>query len=426
MRNLISNFRYGVSATLIMCILLTCSKNEVSVKKPVGTLKIDLGVSVASYDVYNHLKAANPEEFVVNIYNTSDELIIGFNRAADIPEVIELPEGSYYAEAYSDNNIPAAFENDYYYGRSDNFDIIAAQTSTVVITCTLSNIMVTVIYSDNVMSSFDDYITTVSNAGGSLIFGPDETRPGYFDEGPLSINANLYYSDDAGEPQSKMLTGTIQNAIPGRHYQILIDATISDGEAIVDLVVDESYDTEVVVISEDESGSSAGNGDLLITEIMYNPAALSDTEGEWIEIYNNSASDYNLLNVIVVRASTGDRHTIGSDIILSQGSYAVIARTATATDHVDYVYGSSISLPNTGEELQLFTYGTNGTDGELICVVDYGAANFNTGLSGISVQLDPSISEVAQAMNGLNWCESTQTYSTGDLGSPGIQNTPCP
>jgi hypothetical protein len=426
MKKSIINFRNGVVSTLILTTFLTCTKKGITEEKPTGFLSLKVGMAVAVFDVHSHLKAANPDDFIVNIFSDDGELVESFARAADIPENIPLPEGTYYAEAYSDNNLPAAFENDYYYGVSDPFDILAGQTSSISITCKLANIMVSVIYSDNVISGFDDYSTTVSNSGGSLLFAATETRAGYFSEGPLNIEAVLLFDDGSGTMESKILSGIIQGAEAGKHYQILIDAAMEEGEAGIELIVDESYETELVVISEEGPVAGPGTGDLLITEIMYNPAVISDTEGEWIEIYNNSATDYNLLNVIFVRVSTDDRHTIGSDIILSPGDHAVLARTAAAADQVDYVYGSSISLPNTGDELQLYTYGSDGTDGDLICRVDYGAVNFNTGLSGVSIQLDPSITDPAEAMDGLNWCESTLSYSADNLGTPGEANTDCP
>jgi hypothetical protein len=408
-----------------MLTFFGCSKKEVNEEKPRGNLNLNVGIAIAAFDVYNQLKAANLDEFVVTIYNETDEVVESYTRAADMPEVISLPEGIYYADAYSDNNLPAAFENDYYYGISESFEIIAGESTAASITCTLANIRVTVIYSDNVINGYDDYSTAVSNSGGSLVFEADETRAGYFNEGPLDIEATLTYSDGVGDPQTKILTGVIADAEPGKHYQITIDAAVAGGEAVIELSADESYETIVVEISEETPVAGPGNGDLLITEIMYNPAVISDSEGEWIEIFNNTASDYNLHNVVLVRVSSDDRHTIISDVIIPPGGFAVLARTVTATDNVDYAYGSSISLPNTGEKLQLFTYGTDGTDGELICSVDYGAANFNTGLSGISIQLDPSITDSEEAMDGLNWCESTASYSADNLGTPGSVNTDC-
>ncbi len=35
-------------------------------------------------------------------------------------------------------------------------------------------------------------------------------------------------------------------------------------------------------------------GDLIITEIMNNPSAVGDSEGEWFEIYNNGSQDINI------------------------------------------------------------------------------------------------------------------------------------
>jgi hypothetical protein len=75
--------------------------------------------------------------------------------------------------------------------------------------------------------------------------------------------------------------------------------------------------------------------------------------------------------------------------------------------------------------LILNEYGTDGTDGNIICRVDYGEAGFPTGLNGCSMQLAPDITEVDDALLGTNWCASTLTFASGDLGTPGTQNTTC-
>jgi hypothetical protein len=78
-----------------------------------------------------------------------------------------------------------------------------------------------------------------------------------------------------------------------------------------------------------------------------------------------------------------------------------------------------------GENLIVNTFGTDGTDGDVICSVDYGAAGFPSGVNGKSIQLDPGITGAAEAMLGTNWCVSTLPYNTGDLGTPGSINTTC-
>ena len=407
--------------TFMLCI--SCSKKEQELPKT-GRLSITMGISVEAFDVYNNLKAAEPDDFPVTIYDLSGSVILAFAHASEIPDAVDLPEGTYYAAAHSDNDLPAAFDNPYYYGESEIFTIIAGETTTASITCTLANIMVTVVYAQSVIDDFSNYETVVSNSAGNLTFGMSEIRAGYFNQGPLSIKATLTYLNGNGIPETMTLSGNIASPVAGRHYEIHIEAELTDGYGNILLDVDESYETEVVVISnEDPSGWNYG--DLLITEIMYDPDALGDSEGEWLEVLNNSDETVNLKDLVLRRGFNNALHVIANDVILASGEYAVLARTITATDNTDYVYGTSITLPNAGEELILNTYGTDGTDGYIICSVDYGDPSFPSVPAGSSLQLSSDITSATEAMLGSNWCESTVAYNTGDLGTPGIANSLC-
>ena len=400
-----------------------CSKNNPEENQPVGHASIRVGISVAVSQVYNSLKAAEPDEFVVAIYAESGNEVMRFPRAADMPVSVDLPEGNYYAAAWSDNNVPAAFDNDYYYGESEIFSIVAGETTQVSFTCVLANIRVTVVYAASVTEDFDTYVTTVSNAEGSLVFSEDEIRAGYFNAGPLTIQAVLGYTDGSGAVQSMTLDGLIQSPEAGKHYEILIDAALSDGYGAIAFEVDESYETETVMLGDEPANDMSG--ELLITEIMYNPSAIGDAEGEFIELLNVSDAVVNLNGLVIRRGSNNSLHVIAEDLPLLPQQYALLANGEAATDHVDYVY-SSISLVNSGEEIIINTYGTDGTDGDVICRVDYGAAGFPAGLNGSSIQLSDGITDVNEAMTGTNWCASTIAYNTGDLGTPGTVNSPCP
>lgn len=410
-----------VLSALAMVILLSCSKKENSNLQLPGKLRLNVGVSVVSFNVYNHLKAADLSAFLITVYNQQDEIVEQYYGADQIPEFIELSEGIYYVTAHSNNNLPAEFDNDYYFGQSENFSIAAGQTISSTITCTLSNIMITIIYSESIVQNFSDYSTTVSNLSGSLEFDMNENRAGYFDEGPLHIESNLHYTDGEGNIQTKNLSGNINDAEAGKHYEIHIDASLADGSAILNLVVDESYETELIVLNDEETEMS---GELLITEIMFNPSSLSDTDGEYIEIKNVSDETINLRDLVIRRGSNNDIHSITEDIIILPGETSLLARSDIAATEVDYVY-TNISLLNNGDELYINTYGTDGTDGTVICMVDYGAPGFLTTLNGTSIQLDPSISDIKDALLGTNWCESTSVFSTGDFGTPGSENTNC-
>jgi hypothetical protein len=418
-----------LSFQMILCLafgmlLNSCAKYEAGSTSDQfrGTLKLQVNLSLAVYEPSYKTKSGN-YDFKVQIFKKDEQTpIMTFEHSSEIPDLIELTEGEYYVTASCGDNPAAAFESPYYYGESELFTITDGQTSVVSVTCTLANIMVTVVYSENVVSYFDDYNTTVSNSSGSLTFTKDETRAGFFDAGPLSVECQLDYATGEG---TKTLTKNISPAQTGKHYEIRVDVT-PGGEFDISFSVDENVETIVVDLTdEDESDPvEAGSGELLITEIMYNPKEMADAHGEWIELFNNSNEVINLKDLVFRKTGVSSFHKIATDVVLDPGDYVVLAKTDSATTDVDYVC-SAISLTQKGDELIISTFGTDGTDGSVICSVDYGAEGFVTIPEGKSLQLDPSVRDVNAARLGTNWCASTLLYSTGDYGTPREQNTAC-
>jgi hypothetical protein len=287
---------------------------------------------------------------------------------------------------------------------------------------------VTVVYSDNIMTRFIDYMTTVSSDLGSLVFAQNETRMGYFQTLPLEILVELTYLNPDGSDTSKTLSGLISDPLPNRHYEIMVDAAIDGGMASFQILLDSTgVQVEAVEISDQTDNPPSGDigyGELLITEIMYNPSALSDTEGEWFEIYNNSNRIVNLQNLVLGRDDV-NRHIITDSIELAPASYYVLSRTPQATDAInEYVYGTDISLTNTGAVLSIFNAGTETEPGELIFSVNYGGTGFPD-LPGASISLNPDLTNAADAITGNSWCTATSMYNTGDLGTPGTINDSC-
>jgi hypothetical protein len=190
--------------------------------------------------------------------------------------------------------------------------------------------------------------------------------------------------------------------------------------------VDESVDlTEVVTLTESADTSAGGwsANDLIITEIMYDPSALTDANGEWFEVYNATNQAVDLNNLVIDKNGT-ERHVINTSVTVSAHGYQVLSRTDTAVDASGYVYGTSISLTNSGATLSLSTYGTTGTDGFVICSVNYGGTGFPSA-TGASICLDPDRLSAADASLGSSWCNSVTPFGTGDLGTPGRVNDNC-
>jgi hypothetical protein len=412
---------------MTMFPFLSCHKEEIKGDKPTGKLKIEIGLYVSVSEEFENLKSAmGTEDFKVIIYNAAGDQVLEFEKAADMPEEIQLETGNYYVAAFSDNDLPAAFENPYYYGKSENFTITPNNPQTVVVNCELGNTIVSVIYSDNVKNYFSDFTTTVSSASGSLTYVKDETRSGYFKPLPLAIHAVLTWQGPDGILKSKTLTGSIADPKPKRKYEIHVSASAGGASSNLLINLDESSGpVEIVDIndSEHEAEGDLKSGDLLITEIMYDPTALADAAGEWFEIYNTTDQTLNLQNLVVEKNGT-DRHIINESITLSPKSYLVLSRTENAVAGNYYVYGTGISLNNAGAILSVSNYGTDGTDGTTICSVDYGAQDFPSA-TGASICLNPLSLNTQGETSAASWCVSTSVYSTGDMGTPGVTNDNC-
>ncbi len=414
---------------LFLFLLISCEKEKDCVDLPKGSLVVNIGLFISINEIDKSLKSTSAvEDFKVTIFNSTHQEVISFEREADMPDEIELDPGQYYVTASSDNNLPAAFDNPYYYGESDAFSITPGELTSVSVNCELANTMVSIVYSDNVKNNYTDYNTTVSSSAGSLLFASSETRAGFFQPLALQISAVLTRQKEDGSIENKTLTGSIPAPQARKHYEIHIDAVPAAGSSTVQITVDENADPVEIVEITDGNNSSHGGiaaGGLLITEIMYDPLILSDSEGEWFEIYNNTAGPVDLYQ-IVIRKNDIDDHIINNHIVLPSHEYFIFSRSEIAVSAVNrYVYGSSVSLNNTGAVLSLSNYGSDGTDGSLIVSVNYGDEGFPSG-TGASLSLGPNHFSLSDAVLGSSWCVSSVAYNTGDLGTPGMPNANCP
>ena len=199
-------------------------------------------------------------------------------------------------------------------------------------------------------------------------------------------------------------------------------ADCDDGDAGVS-----SLATEICVdgIDQDCDGDDPWcEGDLLITEIMADPDALADTDGEWFEIVNNSSASTIPLQDLVIRDADSDLHVMSSTLSLAPGEVAVLARSADATDDPDYLY-ESFTLTNTGDEIIVAMYGSDGTDGAVIDQVAYDGGISFPAPTGATLTLEPTAYDPTDNDDGAWWCPGGSTMSSGDLGTPGAENDSC-
>ena len=418
---------YALSILIFAC-MNACENplERLNPDKDQGFLNIEIGLEMKIFKSNARLQAVNTDDFLVVIKKANDEVYLSYNRAADVPSNISVNPGDYYIEVESPNDMSPAFDNPKYFGRSEIFSIAPNELKTVPISASLANCMVSVIYSQNVIDQFTDFYTVVSNNQGSVTFASDETRMGYFDLLPLTIESHLSFLLGDGSIDTKIISGEIPLPEAGTHYEVHIDSSLDQGSLSVNLLVDESFLIELIEVNDQGTTINDGTiayGDLLITEIMYNPSAISDTEGEWFEIYNASGQSIDIFQLVIKKGSVV-QHIVNEHILIEPQQYLALGRSLNASSNISYVYGSDLTLTNTEDEIELVNYGTDGSDGQSISIVNYGITGFPNG-TGASLNLDLIAFDVDLAQSGENWCLSTTIFDTGDLGTPGSTNEVC-
>jgi hypothetical protein len=167
-------------------------------------------------------------------------------------------------------------------------------------------------------------------------------------------------------------------------------------------------------------GVVCGNyGDIIITEIMQNPAAVGDNSGEWFEVYNTTGAPINMQGwVIKDDASSGEEFTI-SALTVPANDYAVFGINADMGTNggvpVDYEY-SGISLGNGADGLIIECSGT------MIDQVIWDGGTDFPDPTGASMELSITAMNADDNDLGANWGEAITPYGDGDFGTPGSQN----
>jgi hypothetical protein len=173
-------------------------------------------------------------------------------------------------------------------------------------------------------------------------------------------------------------------------------------------------------------GGSPLPGDLVITEIMNNPSAVSDSAGEWFEIYNDTGSAIDLAGLVIVHQPNDPQatHTIAQSVMVPAGGFAVLGINANASTNgnvtVDYQYANTVNLNNTADYLAIETANQ--------VVIDELSYDQVSGLDpdGKTRNLNPQYLTAFDNDTDLRFCEATTPISGGtDLGTPGVGNDNC-
>lgn len=170
-------------------------------------------------------------------------------------------------------------------------------------------------------------------------------------------------------------------------------------------------------------------GDLVITEIMYNPAG-TDTGKEYIEFYNASGAPIDLKNIAIFNADSAgaaEKVHLFAEGTVEPGGYYVVGdvRETTLPAHINQSYGTGLgALRNTGGTVGL-RCGAVELDKVVYAIGDPGPK----GADGRAMILDGVVTPPNAASNDdmARWCDARTEHVVGSglYGSPGRPNEHC-
>ena len=194
-----------------------------------------------------------------------------------------------------------------------------------------------------------------------------------------------------------------------------LNQAINDGnnssvnDAMADALHDASDHLPVMAVFSFPGGDPSPY-QIVITEVMVNPAAVSDSYGEWFELYNADTVTISMLDWLLLDSGS-DEHNVNS-ISIAPGEYIVFGRNNDSSVNggynADYEY-SGFQLANSEDEIMLID-----DEGRVVDEIAYDSSF--PYLSGASMYLKNITYDNAV---DTSWAMSEVEYGSGDYGTPG-------
>lgn len=161
-------------------------------------------------------------------------------------------------------------------------------------------------------------------------------------------------------------------------------------------------------------------GAIIVSEVMHHPLAVSDSNGEWLELYNTGGMSIDIRGW-VLSGDDGDTITISRSVIVPAHGHVVLGANGDASANggvpVDYAYDRGTFSLSAADTVFVVLAGVTLFDVEW--TAGWGAAD------GASWSLDPDHPSVLEARQSTYWCLASSALPTGDLGTPGAPNDHC-
>jgi len=201
------------------------------------------------------------------------------------------------------------------------------------------------------------------------------------------------------------------------------DDDVSDDDATDDDDSDTDDDDTTGIPDDDDDDDDTAPvevtpGAVLFSEVMYDPAAAADTDGEWFELHNTTGDDLDVGGCVLSDLS-GDEHTIAGPLVVPALGYLTLGIAASTSINggvdVDYEY-AGINLRNSDSDQLLLTCT------EEVDRVEWALPGW-PGDAGVAMNFDVTYAPDNDDVS--HWCDASTQMANDDWGTPGAPNDAC-
>lgn len=200
--------------------LASCTKEEgPSDANETGYLYVSLKRDMTVDPVFK--SSAEDAVFALVVYDSKDEIVATYDDHRELAaSPLEVSVGTYRVTASTAPAGAAAFDAPFYSGET-TVTVRGKQVNTASITCSMANVMVTAEMSDEMKSLFSEYVLTVSNGDGTLVYSSVDGS--FANEGYFTVTDQLTWTLNLKNVEGtsfEEITETYTDIRPRQHYNL--------------------------------------------------------------------------------------------------------------------------------------------------------------------------------------------------------------
>lgn len=188
------------------------------------TISDDMKGVITSRALSTEDETALKDGAIVWISKKDKGVVRKYKGLANVPESINLASGSYIAEVWAGDSVPASFTSKWFKAYVP-FDVVKGQTTTVTAECKIANVAVAVKYPEGIEDLLSDISLTVFHPDDQLTFnGLDDAKNKVAYFMMSGSNKDLRYTLTGKQINDKVLnmSNTLRNVQSGFKYTLNI------------------------------------------------------------------------------------------------------------------------------------------------------------------------------------------------------------